>query len=131
MLSDMMHKNMIHVKKFLLVPMISGLLISLMSFAPARHHHRSSEMQDSSEVTVQDDSILPVIAWFSKRDTMTYWIHDNQWEVNGKDTVMTLGAAAKVSATLFGSDMTETFGDVLFSKYFWIIYPGEGCPKSS
>ena len=89
-----MHENMIHVKKFLLVPMISGLLVSLMSFAPARHHHRSSEVQDSSEVTVQDDSILPVIAWFSKRDTMTYWIHDNQWEVNGKDTVMTLGAAA-------------------------------------
>ena len=28
-------------------------------------------MQDSSEMTVQDDSILPVIAWFSKRDTMT------------------------------------------------------------
>lgn len=70
----MMHENMIHVKKFLLVPMISGLLVSLMSFAPARHHHRSSEVQDYSEVTVQDDSILPVIAWFSKRDTMTYWI---------------------------------------------------------
>ena len=31
-------------------------------------------------MTVQDDSILPVIAWFSKRDAMTYWIHDNQWE---------------------------------------------------
>ena len=35
------------------------------------HHHRLSEMQDSSEMTVQDDSILPVIAWFSKRDTMS------------------------------------------------------------
>ena len=109
-----MHENMIHVKKFLLVPMISGLLISLMSFAPARHHHRSSEVQDSSEVTVQDDSILPVIAWFSKRDTMTYWIHDNQWEVNGKDTVMTLGAAAKVMLTVTdstrkGYDMEYTF----------------------
>lgn len=77
LLSDMMHENMAHVKKFLLVPIISGLLISLMSFAPARPHHRLSEVQDSSEVTVQDDSILPVIAWFSKRDTMTYWIHDN------------------------------------------------------
>ena len=110
----MMHENMIHVKKFVLVPMISGLLISLMSFAPARHHHRLSEVQDSSEVTVQDDSILPVIAWFSKRDTMTYWIHDNQWEVNGKDTVMTLGAAAKVMLTVTdstrkGYDMEYTF----------------------
>ena len=110
----MMHENMIHVKKFLLVPMISGLLISLMSFIPARHHHRLSEVQDSSEVTVQDDSILPVIAWFSKRDTMTYWIHDNQWEVNGKDTVMTLGAAAKVMLTVTdstrkGYDMEYTF----------------------
>ena len=56
----MMHENMIHVKKFLLVPMILGLLVSLMSFAPARHHHRSSEVQDSSDVTVQDDSILPL-----------------------------------------------------------------------
>ena len=94
--------------------MISGLLISLMSFIPARHHHRLSEVQDSSEVTVQDDSILPVIAWFNKRDTMTYWIHDNQWEVNGKDTVMTLGAAAKVMLTVTdstrkGYDMEYTF----------------------
>ncbi|MDY5566953.1 MAG: hypothetical protein SPF58_06725 [Candidatus Cryptobacteroides sp.] len=114
LLSDIMHENMIHVKKFLLVPMISGLLISLMSFAPARHHHRSSEVQDSSDVTVQDDSILPVIAWFSKRDTMTYWIHDGQWEVKGKDTVMTLGAAAKVMLTVKdstkkGYDMEYTF----------------------
>lgn len=65
-------------------------------------------------MTVQDDSILPVIAWFSKRDTMTYWIHDNQWEVNGKDTVMTLGAAAKVMLTVTdstrkGYDMEYTF----------------------
>ena len=110
----MMHENMIHVKKFLLVPMISGLLISLLSFIPARHHHRLSEVQDSSEVTVQDDSILPVIAWFSKRDTMTYWIHDNKWDVNGKDTVMTLGAAAKVMLTVTdstrkGYDMEYTF----------------------
>ena len=116
----MMHENMIHVKKFLLVPMISGLLVSLMSFAPARHHHRPSEVQDSSDVTVQDDSILPVIAWFCKRDTMTYWIHDNQWEVNGKDTVMTLGAAAKVMLTVTdstrkGYDMEYTFLEFLFN----------------
>ena len=116
----MMHENMIHVKEFLLVPMISGLLISLMSFAPARHHIRSSEVQDSSDVTVQDDSILPVIAWFSKRDTMTYWIHDNQWEVNGNDTVMTLGAAAKVMLTVTdstkkGYDMEYTFLEFLFN----------------
>ena len=50
-----MHENMIRVKKLLLVPMVSGLLVSLMSFTPARHHHRSSEVQDSSDVTVQDD----------------------------------------------------------------------------
>ena len=116
----MMHENMIHVKKFLLVPMISGLLVSLMSFAPARHHHCLSEVQDSSEVTVQDDSILPVIAWFSKRDTMTYWIHDGQWEVKGKDTVMTLGAAAKVMLTVTdstkkGYDMEYTFLEFLFN----------------
>ena len=113
-MSDMMHENMIHVKKFLLVPIVSGLLVSLMSFAPARHHHRSSEVQDSSEVTAQDDSLLPVIAWFSKRDTMTYWIYDNQWKVNGKDTVMTLSAAAKVMLTVTdstkkGYDMEYTF----------------------
>ena len=50
-----MHENMIRVKKLLLVPMVSGLLVSLMSFAQARHHHRSSEVQDSSDVTVQED----------------------------------------------------------------------------
>ncbi len=69
-----MHENMIHVKKLLLVPVVSGLLVSLMSFAPARHRHRSSEVQNSSDVTVQDDSILPVIAWLARRNTMTYWI---------------------------------------------------------
>ena len=46
------------VKKLLLVPMVSGLLVSLMSFAQARHHHRSSEVQDSSDVTVQDIKAL-------------------------------------------------------------------------
>lgn len=54
----MMHENMIRVKKLLLVPMVSGLLVSLMSFAPARHHHCSSEVQDSSDVTVQDIKVL-------------------------------------------------------------------------
>lgn len=49
LLSDMMPENMIHVKKFLLVPMNSGLLVSLMSFAPARHHHCSFEVQDTAE----------------------------------------------------------------------------------
>lgn len=67
----MMHENMIHVKKFLLVPMISGLLVSLMSFAPARHHHRSSEVQDSSEVTVQDIKALlgNLIEYFTDKES--------------------------------------------------------------
>ncbi len=121
----MMHENMIHVKKFLLVPMISGLLVSLMSFAPARHHHCLSEVQDSSEVTVQDDSILPVIAWFSKRDTMTYWIHDGQWEVKGKDTVMTLGAAAKVMLTV--TDSTKKGYDM---EYTFLEFVSDGQIKS-
>ena len=67
----MMHENMIHVKKLLLVPVVSGLLVSLMSFAPARHRHRSSEVQDSSEVTVQDIKALlgNLIEYFTDKES--------------------------------------------------------------
>ena len=96
------------VKKLLLVPMVSGLLVSLMSFAQARHHHRSSEVQDSSDVTVQDIKALfgNLIEYFTD-------------EESAKDVRESLD-------TEFDSQVTT---DGVYNSYVSISYFNDGWPQ--
>ena len=96
------------VKKLLLVPMVSGLLVSLMSFAQARHHHRSSEVQDSSDVTVQDIKALfgNLIEYFTD-------------EESAKDVRESLD-------TEFDSQVTT---DGVYNSYVRISYFNDGGPQ--
>ena len=96
------------VKKLLLVPMVSGLLVSLMSFAQARHHHRSSEVQDSSDVTVQDIKALfgNLIEYFTD-------------EESAKDVREGLD-------TEFDSQVTT---DGVYNSYVSISYFNDGWPQ--
>ena len=96
------------VKKLLLVPMVSGLLVSLMSFAQARHHHRSSEVQDSSDVTVQDIKALfgNLIEYFTD-------------EESAKDVRESLD-------TEFDSQVTT---DGVYNSYVRISYFNDGRPQ--
>lgn len=49
------------------------------------------------------DSTVAVIAWFNKRDTMTYWINESSWKVKDGDTTKTSGVSTKVMLTVTDS----------------------------
>ena len=77
-----------------------------------------SNNSDTLEVdTAGEDSVVNVVAYFCKGDTCEYWIHENEWKVNGKDTVKTLGVSTQVrlvvnDSTSKGYKMSYTFLDV-------------------
>lgn len=67
--------------------------------------------------TADEDSVVNVVAYFCKGDTCEYWIYENEWKVNGKDTVKTLGVSTQVrlvvnDSTSKGYKMSYTFLDV-------------------
>ena len=59
--------------------------------------------QAEAASTEEENSALPIIAWFNERDTMTYWISESNWKFEGTDTVKTLGANTKVKITVTDS----------------------------
>ena len=77
-----------------------------------------SNNSDTLEVdTAGEDSVVNVVAYFCKGDTCEYWIHENEWKVDGKDTVKTLGVSTQVrlvvnDSTSKGYKMSYTFLDV-------------------
>ena len=108
-------------KNYSWIPVIAGLFVVLSSSASLHYPHHERMSLDDENVSAQEDSLLPVIAWFSQRDTMTYWIYENQWKVRGQDTVMTLGVSAKVMLTVTdstkkGYNMEYTFLEFGTSK---------------
>ena len=67
--------------------------------------------------TAGEDSVVNVVAYFCKGDTCEYWIYENEWKVNGKDTVKTLDVSTQVrlvvnDSTSKGYKMSYTFLDV-------------------
>lgn len=77
-----------------------------------------SNNSDTLEVdTAGEDSVVNVVAYFCKGDTCEYWIYENEWKVNGKDTVKTLDVSTQVrlvvnDSTSKGYKMSYTFLDV-------------------
>lgn len=77
-----------------------------------------SNNSDTLEVdTAGEDSVVNVVAYFCKGDTCEYRIYENEWKVNGKDTVKTLGVSTQVrlvvnDSTSKGYKMSYTFLDV-------------------
>ena len=77
-----------------------------------------SNNSDTLEVdTAGEDSVVNVVAYFCKGDTCEYWINENEWKVNGKDTVKTLDVSTQVrlvvnDSTSKGYKMSYTFLDV-------------------
>ena len=77
-----------------------------------------SNNSDTLEVdTAGEDSVVNVVAYFCKGDTCEYWIYENEWKVNGKDTVKTLSVSTQVrlvvnDSTSKGYKMSYTFLDV-------------------
>lgn len=78
------------------------------------------------EKTEAQDSTLDVIGWFSKRDTVEYWINESQWKFHENDTVKTSDISTKVrlvvtDSTANGYKMDYTFleftGDSLGNSF--------------
>lgn len=63
-----------------------------------------------------EDSTVSVVAWFCKGDSLRYLVKEGEWNVDGKDTVMTSGASMEVLLTVLdstarGYDMEYSFLD--------------------
>lgn len=67
-------------------------------------------------VGTNPDSIINVIGYFCKNDTIDYWISETAWKFNNGDTIKTAGVSTKVrivvtDSTSTGYKMTYTFLD--------------------
>lgn len=86
---------------------LGGMLLTLASFTAAPRVRQvetaPEEVVVATEAKEIEEEYLPVIGWFWKRDTMTYWIHEGAWQVSGQDTVKTLGLSTKVQVTVTDS----------------------------
>lgn len=74
------------------------------------------ETPSTSETVATQDSTINVIAWFNKRDTVTYRITESSWKLNGTDTVLTasysmIARINVVDSTAKGYKMNYTFLD--------------------
>lgn len=67
-------------------------------------------------VGTNPDSIINVIGYFCKNDSIDYWISETEWKVNNGDTIKTAGVSSKVrivvtDSTSTGYKMKYTFLD--------------------
>lgn len=72
---------------------------------------------DDATDTDGNDSTVNVIGWFSKNDTLEYWISQGRWKINGKDTVKTTGVASKVRLVVTDSTATGYKMDYTFLEF--------------
>lgn len=79
------------------------LMTAIAGFFTAVHGVSAGPATDLPANEEVNDTTLAVIAWFDKRDTVTYWIEEANWKVNGKDTVKTTGVSTKVMITVTDS----------------------------
>ena len=88
--------------------LLSGMFVMLASFTLP---YNETVIEAASEESVQEaDSVVDVIAWFDKNESMTYWIHESEWRFSGGDTTHILGAATKVMITV--TDSTKNSYDM-------------------
>lgn len=74
------------------------------------------ETPSAPETTASPDSIINVIAWFNKHDTVTYRVNESSWKLTGTDTVLTasysmIARINVVDSTASGYKMDYTFLD--------------------
>lgn len=94
-------KNSIRLHNLFPTLLLAATLTLFVTFTTLPHGNLT---ETGVNTTAEDnDSILPIIAWFSKHDTMTYWISEGNWKFNGTDTVKTLGVYTKVMITVTDS----------------------------
>ena len=110
-------------KKLLSFIAFAGIMSAMSSFANDIEDHHAKVDNDSIFQT--EDSTVAVIAWFSKNDTLTYWINESEWKVKDEDTVKTSGVATKVMITV--TDSTENGFDM---QYKFLDFIGDTLASS-
>lgn len=66
---------------------------------------RGEEKVEQAEITSQYPTV-PVVAWFSKHDTVYYWVNESSWRINGVDTVRTSAQSMRVRINVVDSAAT-------------------------
>lgn len=87
-------------------------LLSLLAISGSLTVRGNSNLMHENAVT--QDSTIDIVGWFNKYDTLTYWIHETSWRINGADTVRTGLVSTKVrinvvDSTANGYKMDYTF----------------------
>ncbi len=84
----------------ILLPIIGAILITCGMISNAQ-----TSSQQESDVAAQD-STVDVIGYFSKNDTLIYWINKSTWRLSPTDTIKTAGVSTKVRLTVVDSTAT-------------------------
>lgn len=74
----------------------------------------------ASQEEEKKDSMINIVGYFCKNDTLTYWIHEGEWKVAEGDTTRTNNVSTKVMITVTDSTkngyaMEYTFLDFKYS----------------
>lgn len=87
-------------KKVLPLFFVGVATIVLSSFTRINSGHSSGlAVADAAK----SEGIQDVIAWFSKNDTLVYWLHETEKKFSGRDTVVGLGFHTKVMMSVADS----------------------------
>ena len=91
------------------------LILSLLAISSGLTvYGESNPMQENAK---PQDSTIDVIGWFNKYDTLTYWIHETSWRINGTDTVRTGLVSTKVRINVVDSTATGYKMDYAFLEF--------------
>lgn len=75
-----------------------------MSYAMSLNAQTNSQRESDS---VDQDSTVDVVAYFSKNDTAIYWITQSSWRLSPTDSVETASVSTKVRLTVVDSTSTS------------------------
>lgn len=84
------------------------------------------ETPSMPEATPQQDSVINVIAWFNRCDTVTYWVNESVWKINDTDTVRTASYSMKVRLNVVDSTANGYKMD-----YTFLEFPTDALPDSA
>lgn len=106
------------IKRFAIVLIcILALLTSSVAYADTHLQQETTELEESK---------IDVIAYFNKCDSVSYWIQEGRWEINGTDTVLTASAIMKVRINVV--DSTDNGYKM---EYAFIDIPPQDLPDSA
>lgn len=89
------------------------LIISFILIACCVVSNAQTNSQSESNVEAQD-STIDVVGYFSKNDTLIYWINQSNWRLSPSDTIKTAGVSTKVRLTVVDSTSTGYKMDYTF-----------------